>query len=175
MQDRKPNVLLLGENPQGSSYLVSRLEGHGCACRFAASYQEACLLLRKERFDLVLSPIRLCSGSVFPLIDVLEGSSTTMFYSHAVEDSCWWLPALRNGEKCFGSPALRPSEFIGLLDRIIGEIRSGASASPASGLPLPDRVAAVAAVAPSAPDAEPPTAKPARSKDGNHLRRKAAG
>jgi DNA-binding NtrC family response regulator len=160
MEARKPKILLVGENPQGSSYLVSRLEGHGCECRFAASYQEACALLRKEGFDLVLSPIRLLSGSVFPLIDVLEGSGTTMFYSHAVEDSCWWLPALQKGQRCFGSPALRPSEFISQLDRIIEETQSGGRMEPTKQPPASE---------------EPPAAKPARSRDGDRVRRKAAG
>lgn len=174
MRAGKIKIMLVGENPQGSSYLVSRLEGQGCECRFATSYQEACTLLRQGRYDLVLSPIRLCSGSVFPLIDVLEGSGTTLFYSHAVEDSCWWLPALRKGQRCFGSPALRPSEFINALGGIIGEIQSEASAAPA-GEPTVAEPRPVPAAASAAPAAEPSVAKPARAREANHLRRKAAG
>jgi CheY-like chemotaxis protein len=52
MELRRPNVLLVGENPQGSSYLAKRLRGRGCECEFAVSYQEDCSLLRAKDFDL---------------------------------------------------------------------------------------------------------------------------
>jgi DNA-binding NtrC family response regulator len=118
-----PRVLLVGENPQGCSYLALRLQEWGCHCEFAASYPEACSLLRLQHFDLVLSPMRLRDKSLFPLIDLLDGSGVTLFFFHAVEQGCWWLPSLRRGEKCFGSSALRPSEFVTALDEAIGEIR----------------------------------------------------
>ncbi|HVB55360.1 MAG TPA: hypothetical protein VNE63_02875 [Candidatus Acidoferrales bacterium] len=54
--------------------------------------------------------------SAFSLIFLLDRSNITLFYFHAVEDGCWWLPALRHGQKCFGSSALRPSEFVAALD-----------------------------------------------------------
>lgn len=118
-----PKALLIGENAQGSSYLAKRLQGRGFECSFATSYQEACSLLRAQGFDLVLSPMRLCEVSFFSLIDLLDGSSATLFYSHPVEESCWWVPALRHGEKCFGSSAFRPSEFVSVLDETIAEIQ----------------------------------------------------
>ncbi len=119
MEPRRAKVLLVGENPQGSSYLAKRLQGRGCECEFAVSYQEACSLLRAQDFDLVLSPMRLRDGSLFPLLGLLDGSGITLFYSHAVEEGCWWLPALRHGHNCFGSSALRPSEFVATLDGAI--------------------------------------------------------
>jgi hypothetical protein len=66
---------------------------------------------------------RLPDGSLYSLMNLLEGSGATMFYSFAVEYGCWWLPALRRGQKCFGSPALRPSEFMCLLNEMIRELR----------------------------------------------------
>jgi len=120
MEPRRAKVLLVGENAQGSSYLAKRLQG--CECEFAVSYQEACSLLRAQDFDLVLSPMRLRDGSLFPLLGLLDGSGNTLFYSHAVEKGCWWLPALRHGHNCFGSSALRPSEFVAMLDGTIEEI-----------------------------------------------------
>jgi hypothetical protein len=71
----------------------------------------------------VLSPTKWRGITVFPLIDLLEGSTVTLFYFHAVEQGCWWLPALRHGEKCFGSYALRPSEFVSVLDEVIANLR----------------------------------------------------
>jgi hypothetical protein len=124
MRNRIPKALLIAENAHGCSYLANRLQGHGCECSFGTSYQEACSSLQSHGFELVLSPTKLRGITVFPLIDLLEGSTVTLFYSHAVEQGCWWLPALRHGEKCFGSSALRPSEFVSVLDEVIAEIRT---------------------------------------------------
>jgi hypothetical protein len=144
---RKPRVLLIGETINDSSYLAKRLEERGCHCSFAKSYQESASLLRQGDFDLVLSPARLrdCGGA--SLIDQLNGSGATLFYYHAVERGCWWLPALRRGRECFGSPALRPSEFVTVLDELIKELRSEEPVS-VEGLPLlvPQSRAALAAM-----------------------------
>jgi hypothetical protein len=118
-----PRILLIGERPQDSSHLAKRLHARGCRCEFATSYQQARVLLRGRQFDLVLSPTRLKKASLLPLIDLLEGSAVTLFYSHAVEQGCWWLPALRRGERCFGSNALRPAEFARELDETIVAVR----------------------------------------------------
>ena len=119
METKRPNALLIGESPQGSSFLVRRLQKRGCECEFATSYEEACSLLSAHEFDLVLSPMRFRKRSLFSLIDLLDGSGVTLFYSHVVEEGCWWLPALRCGQKCFGLSALRPSEFPAVLDEAI--------------------------------------------------------
>jgi DNA-binding response OmpR family regulator len=143
----RTKVLLIGENPQGYSLLADRLEAHGFKCRFATTYQEAVSLLSLQEFELVLSPMRVRHSSIFPLISLLESSQTTLFYFQAVEEGCWWLPALRFGRNCFGSHALRPSEFIALLDAVIDEIRKGqpvvakntvsATQTPRAALPRP--------------------------------------
>jgi len=133
--DRKPGVLLIGESPQDSSELSARMEMLGCQCRFVSSCREAQLVVRGQAFDLVLGPTRLPDGSLYSLMNLLEGSGATMFYSFAVEYGCWWLPALWRGQKCFGSPALRPSEFMSLLNEMIRELRE-VPMTP-EGLPLP--------------------------------------
>ena len=135
MNATEPRVLLIGENSQGSLHLIKRLEGRGCHCRFATSYQDAISLLSTQDFDLVLSPMRIDDSSVFPLIDLLERSRTTLFYFQAVEEGCWWLPTLRFGQKCFGSNALRPSEFIPSLDLVIDEIQASTVAKPLASIP----------------------------------------
>lgn len=111
MELRRPKALVIGENPQGSSHLAKRLQERGCECEFAVSYQEARSLLGAQNFDLAVSPMRLRDVSLFPLIFLLDRSNITLFYFHAVEDGCWWLPALRHGQKCFGSCALRPASL----------------------------------------------------------------
>ena len=66
MKPRRPKAMLIGETPQGSSYLAKPLQERGCVCEFAVSFQEACSLLSAQGFDLVLSPTRLRNGSLFP-------------------------------------------------------------------------------------------------------------
>ena len=132
MESRKPSVLLIGETAQGSSYLSIRMETRGCECSFASSCREAFLILRGRKFDLVLCPTTLRDGSLHSIMSLLEGSGTTVFFSCMVEDGCWWLPALRCGQKCFGSPALRPSEFVTLLDETNKQLRRVVPAALAS-------------------------------------------
>jgi hypothetical protein len=122
---RKLNVLLTGESRQGSSHLAARLRERGCECQFAGSFEEASSLLQSGGFHLVLSATRVRDSSLLPLIGLLENSGVTLFYFQAVEDNCWWFPALRRGQRCFGSCALRPSEFVSALDEAIEQIRSG--------------------------------------------------
>jgi hypothetical protein len=175
MEDNKrPKVLLIGENVQGFSYLASRLNNHGCECSFALSCQEAFLILRNRRFDLVLSPTSLSDGTLYSIMNLLEGSDTTVFYSHAVERGCWWLPALRRGEKCFGSSALRPSEFVPLLDQTIKDIQSDAHAVHES-RPLPVFRADVFVMSPLRSRVELAAANPARVEKQGLAKRKAAG
>jgi hypothetical protein len=126
MDAKKLKALLIGGSVE-YSLLASRLQKNRCDCWFANSRQEVCRLLDNQSFDLVLGPIRLNDESLYPLIDRLDGSDTTLFYSQAIEDSCLWLPALRRGENCFGAAALRPSEFLTALDATILEIQSGMS------------------------------------------------
>jgi CheY-like chemotaxis protein len=125
MHAEKVRVLLIRENQNTYATLSDRLRGGGCDCLFAMSKREVGALLEKHSFDLVLGPIRLKNESLYPLIDVLVGSRTTLFYSKTVEDGYWWLPALRRGLDCFGTRAFRPREFVTVLDQTIEEIRSG--------------------------------------------------
>src|SRR5262245_37993614 len=90
-----PTVLLLGENAQGSGYLLKRLEGKKCSCTFAKSCDEARSLFAIKEFDLVLSPLRLRDEKASCFIDLLAGSRTNLFFFQLVEEGCWWLPGLR--------------------------------------------------------------------------------
>ena len=121
---RTVKVLLITDNPRGSSYLTERLVKHGCGCDFAGSLGEAASRIRANVYDLVLSATRLHDGGAFPLMDLLEGSDTTLFYFHPVEEGCWWLPGLRHGRKCYGSSAFRQSDFVPILDGAIDEVRA---------------------------------------------------
>jgi hypothetical protein len=119
------DVLLIGESVGSFSHIVERLEKSGCRCRFANSYEEAQQLLADETFELVLSVIAPHANSISSLADRLVGTHASVYYAQPVEDGCWWLPALRLGQRCFGTPALRPSEFAGVLGQLVQEVRTG--------------------------------------------------
>ena len=174
MEGKMPSVLLIAERSHGSSHLANRLHEHGFQCRFASSCREAFLILRDQKFDLVLSPTSLRDGKLYSIMSLLEGSDTTVFYSYAVEDSCWWLPALRSGKKCFGSPAFRPSEFVAVLDETIDQIQRDAPAV-AESRPLPVFHADLLVISPLRSRAELAVANRARVEKKELSKRKAAG
>jgi len=122
MNSELVNVLLISERAEGASLLRQRLTQRGCECYVATSSAQAARLFAGHEFDLVLCTFWMQGMST--LIPVLIGSGASLFRSVAVEDSCWWMPAVRHGEECVGAPALRASEFKVALDRIVGEIKA---------------------------------------------------
>lgn len=124
-----PKVLLVADNPLGVSFLAVRLDKWSCKVQVAVSCKAATAFIENTQFDVVLSQFRLRDGSSYPLAASLIGSNTTLVYSYPVETGCWWLPAVKNGESCWGSLAMRPSEFIVFLDDILKEIKSRQIAS----------------------------------------------
>lgn len=129
MAANSPKVLLIAEHRIGVSFLEACLNKWECEVHFVSSYKAATAFLSNEPFDLVLSQFRLRDGSSYPLAGLLVGSNTTLVYSYPVETGSWWLPAIKNGQSSWGSPAMRPSEFIVFLDDILKEIKSRQIAS----------------------------------------------
>ena len=121
---RRPNVLLVGESLNQYSYLAQRLTSWGGECRFASSYKKACAWLRQQTFELVISEIHPTDGSAFRMIPLLEGSSTSLFCFHPIEDSCLWIPIVERGQVCWSAGVLRPSEFGRILCRTLSEGRT---------------------------------------------------
>lgn len=119
MIKRRVEILLLGAREQVAD-LLKFVEIRGCHCSIAASGQAA-TSLEQQGFDLVISAVPLEQSD--PLIRHLDQSDCAVFYSYPVEDSCWWVPLMKRGGKCLGIPALRPSEFVAVLDRAIAEIK----------------------------------------------------
>jgi hypothetical protein len=125
-----PKVLLIAGSPMGVSFLTGRLKHWSCEIQYASSCKEAEAFVRNQQFDLILSEFRLRDGGPHRLADSLIGSRATLVYSYPVEAECWWLPAVRNGQSCWGSLAMRPSEFMGFLDDFLNEIGSRKSTRP---------------------------------------------
>jgi hypothetical protein len=130
MAAKTPRILLVAGSPMGVSFLAARLEKWACEIHFASSRIEADAFVSSHRFDLVLSEFGLWDGNSNSLAGSLIGSNATLVYSYPVETGCWWLPAVKNGQSCWGSLAMRPSEFIGFLDDFLKEIRSRQTDSP---------------------------------------------
>jgi hypothetical protein len=124
-----PKVLLIAGNPTGVSILAARLEKRACEIHSCLSRTEANAFVSNQQFDLVISELRMWDRSSDPLATSLLGSRTTLVYAYPVETGWWWLPAVRNGQSCWGSLAMRHREFVGFLDETLEEIASRRSAN----------------------------------------------
>jgi hypothetical protein len=125
-ETRKINVLVVGNSPRLFS-CFRRLEKLGCECHFAESDREVSALLSHTKLDIVLS--LYTHQRLSQMLALLAGLRVSMFYMLPVEEGCWWLPVLRNGEKCLGTPAIRATEFTYVLIEIIKGIARGATSS----------------------------------------------
>jgi CheY-like chemotaxis protein len=112
------NVLLVGQNFQGSRTLTDRLHRWKFQCHFASDTRTAADLLGSHPVDLVLSHTQLPDGTGFGLLRTLARLPVSAFLCFPVENGCLWLPAIDGGKACLGLPALRPLEFVRTLDEM---------------------------------------------------------
>lgn len=124
METTSLRILLVDETVSDASPLVSYVRNLGCSCAISRSVEEACALLLREKFDLVLTKFELAGGSCHELSTLLLGRQTCLFYSYTVEGGCWWIPRVRLGQDCRGAAALLPSEFASLLKELIANVGS---------------------------------------------------
>lgn len=117
----KPNVLLAGEFANPCCDVALRLADWDARCQFAKSCEQACALLERQAFKLVISELKLADGSALRAAALLEGSPTTMFCSLPVEDSCLWIQVVERGHACFRPSIWRPREFGRVLRRALQE------------------------------------------------------
>ncbi|MGH9860675.1 MAG: hypothetical protein ACRD5F_11685 [Candidatus Acidiferrales bacterium] len=112
-------VLVVEDGCDSSGILSQRLEDAGSVCRRARSIAHARGLLTGETFDLVLSSMRLPDGSARLLIPLLIDSEASLFCAQAMNDGCWWLPAVYRGRNCWGmANPMRSEEFAFLLEEL---------------------------------------------------------
>jgi hypothetical protein len=109
-------ALLLGES--GSLIHLKRfLERRGFECSLATSVEGSLAAFGPKAFHLILSTLLPYDD---PLLADLATSSCDIFACFPVKDSCWWLPIMRSGHKCFGVAALRPKEIARTLEDTAG-------------------------------------------------------
>ena len=112
-------VLLVGDGARNAPVLEDHLRKRGCSICFASSKNEAMELLQDRQFDLILSEFMLSDGSALQFMSPLLGTKTTMFVSNAVEDGCWWMTAVFEGQDRTQEPGMRSREFRIRLDEVL--------------------------------------------------------
>jgi hypothetical protein len=116
-------VLVLGEKPQGLFAFRQLFERNDCQCQFAQSHREVTRLADISEFDIVISTLEISGESVRRLIALLSGSRASLFCSLRVERGYRWLPVLRFGRDCLGTPAFRPFDLYRTFDQLLKEIK----------------------------------------------------
>jgi CheY-like chemotaxis protein len=112
-------VLLVGEGARNSLQLLQWLSHRGCSCQVAQSCRDACSLVSRTQFDLVLCQYQLPDRTAFPLVDRLAGSPATLFFSTRVESGSLWLKMLERGKACIGAPVLQSDALIDALAKLL--------------------------------------------------------
>jgi hypothetical protein len=110
-------VLLVGDRPQSFSLARQVFEQGRCECHFAGSVEAVRDLLDLRRFDIVLSTHTVPGEAMQSLVNLLAGSSASLFSSLRFEEGSWWLPVLQFGKESYG-PALRSEEFARVLEEL---------------------------------------------------------
>jgi hypothetical protein len=100
------------------------VERNDCLCLFASSPEEVAAMADLRSVDIVLSSLKIPGKSVHWLIALLSGTRASAFYSLRLEESYWWVPVLKLGKECLGTPAFPASGFAGVFDQLVEEIRS---------------------------------------------------
>jgi CheY-like chemotaxis protein len=112
------NVLLVGQNFQSAQTLTGWLHRWKFRCHFVTNVRAANEFLAAHTVDLVLSNTHLSDGTGYQLLMNLARLPFSAFLCLPVENSCIWLPAINDGKRCLGLPALRPSEFARALQEM---------------------------------------------------------
>jgi hypothetical protein len=77
--------------------------------------------------------IPAADGSAYELMTPLRNTDSTMFFSFAVEDSCWWITAVLQGQDRSEEAGMRPREFTMFLDEVLSKKFSKSDPHTASG------------------------------------------
>ena len=129
------DALLISEDQRGCWHLARHLEQLGCNCWFASTTEEVRSLLGQRPFRFVLSTRPVTEPG--PLMQMLRAPDRFVFYSFLVENSYLWfqaVPEILHGPRV---SALRPSEFMRILDDLIARWSLEKTPGDAGQRPLP--------------------------------------
>lgn len=119
MGSREVRALLVGRRLSNDYGLLERLAKCGWKCAAAEAAQHAFELAAADRFDLILSETHLPDGNFQDLMKLLADSDSSLYTFLPVQDDSWWVPVIRRGQFCLGTPALRSREFCEELTEIL--------------------------------------------------------
>lgn len=114
-----PSVLLVGRNGSWGTSVLKSLEKFGSELFFVAPQTVTAEYVRRGAYNLILLDSTVPPEQRRNLASELIGSEASIFYTFPVENGCWWLPALRRGQDCHGTPAFRRNEFPIEVERIL--------------------------------------------------------
>jgi CheY-like chemotaxis protein len=112
-------VLLVGEGAKNSPQLLQWLKDRGCRCQAVKSCEDACNLVSRTQFNLVLSDYELPDGTAFPLLVQLVGSPATLFFFAPVARGSLCVEMLDRGQRCIGKPVFLSDALTGALARVL--------------------------------------------------------
>lgn len=121
MSCKHTTVLLAGDTAARSITLRKWLRKMGCAFHVVTSYQGLCAWLARTDFDLVLCKYQLPDRTTFPLLDWLEGTSSSLVFCAKSGRESRWLPVIVHGERRLDRPVLKAAN----LPRGLGNILNG--------------------------------------------------
>jgi len=111
--------LLVGRNGSWGTLVLRSLEKFRTELSFAAPQTVTPEYVRRGAYDVILLDSTVSPEQRRQLASELIGSEVSVFYTFPVENGCWWLPTLRRGQDCHGTPAFRRNEFPFELERIL--------------------------------------------------------
>lgn len=116
MEHTALNVVLIGENARAWWHLGRHLEQMGCTAWFASTSEEARAVVERHLVRVILSGRPVTERS--PIMRLVR-PGRSVFYSVPVESGCLWFEAMPEVSSVRPMRALRPAEFIRLLDNLI--------------------------------------------------------
>ena len=114
-----PSVLLVGRTGSWGRSVLKSLEKFGTELIFIEPQAVTPERIRETAYNVVLLDSTVSPEQRRRLAAALIGSNVSIFYTFPVENGCWWLPTLRDGQDCHGTPAFRRNEFRDELERIL--------------------------------------------------------
>jgi len=99
--------------------VLKSLAKFGSELSFAAPKTVTSKYVKKGGYNLILLDSAVAPEQRRQLVSQLAGSRVSIFYTFPVENGCWWLPTLRDGQDCHGAPAFRRNEFPLELERML--------------------------------------------------------
>ena len=114
-----PSVLLVGRNGSWGTLVLKSLTKFESDLSFVAPQLVTSEYVKKGAYNLILLDSTVSPEQRRQLASELQGWNVSIFYTFPVENGCWWLPTLRHGQDCHGTPAFRRTEFPSELERIL--------------------------------------------------------